>query len=67
MLRATLLTTAMLLLTWNAFAQVTEEEKFKANGQGIIKIFTNYHSTFQMVKPAGFLRFSGPTLVTRPI
>jgi hypothetical protein len=46
MFRATLLTTAMLLLTWNVFAQDTEEEKFKPYGQGIIKIFTNYHSTF---------------------
>jgi hypothetical protein len=44
-LRPTLLLLAMLFLTWNAFSQETEE-KFKPNGQGIIKIFTNYHSTF---------------------
>ena len=43
--RTTLLFIAMLLLSWNAFSQNTEN-KFKANGQGIIKIFTNYHSTF---------------------
>jgi len=46
LLRPTLLTAAMLLLAWNAFAQETEEEKFKPYGQAIIKIFTNYHSTF---------------------
>ncbi len=45
MLRTTLLFTAMLLLTGKAFSQDTEE-KFKPYGQGIIKIFTNYHSTF---------------------
>ena len=43
--RTTLLFLAMLLLSWNAFSQVTDE-KFKPNGQGIIKIYTNYHSTF---------------------
>jgi len=42
--RTTLLSLAMLFLNWNAFSQ--ETEKFKPNGQGIIKIFTNYHSTF---------------------
>jgi hypothetical protein len=45
-LKATLLFVAMLLLSWNTFSQVTEAEKFKAHGQGIVKIFTNYHSTF---------------------
>ena len=46
MLRTTLLTTAMIFISWNTFAQETEEEKFKPYGQAIIKIFTNYHSTF---------------------
>jgi hypothetical protein len=45
MLRTTLFFIAMLLLACNAFSQETEE-KFKPYGQGIIKIFTNYHSTF---------------------
>jgi len=43
--RTTLLFIAMLLLSGNAFSQETEE-KFKPNGRGILKIFTNYHSTF---------------------
>lgn len=42
--RTTLLFVALLLLTWNAYSQETEQ--FKPYGQGIIKIFTNYHSTF---------------------
>ena len=33
-----------MLLSLSAFSQ--ETEKFKPNGKGIIKIFTNYHSTF---------------------
>jgi len=45
MLRTTLITAAILLVSWNAFSQTTEE-RFKPYGQGIIKIFTNYHSTF---------------------
>ncbi len=45
MFRTTLLTAALLLFSWSTFAQ-GEEEKFKPNGQGILKIFTNYHSTF---------------------
>ena len=45
MLRTTLFSIAMILLPWNVFSQETEE-KFKPYGQGIIKIFTNYHSTF---------------------
>ena len=44
-LRATLLSVALLFLTWNAFSQETEE-KFKSYGSPIIRIFTNYHSTF---------------------
>jgi hypothetical protein len=43
--RTTLLFVAMLLLSWNAYSQEAEE-KFEPFGQGIIKIFTNYHSTF---------------------
>jgi len=45
MLRIPLLSAAILLISWSTFAQ-EEEEKFKPNGQGIIKIFTNYHSNF---------------------
>lgn len=44
MLRTTLLSLVALFLAGSAFSQ--ETEKFKPNGQGIIKIFTNYHSTF---------------------
>jgi len=44
-LRTTLLSVAMLFSVWNAFSQETEE-KYKPNGRGIIKIYTNYHSTF---------------------
>ena len=44
-MRTTILSLSLLLLSWNAFSQETEE-KFKPNGRGIIKIFTNYHSTF---------------------
>ena len=45
-LKTTILALAMLQFAWNTFSQVTEAEKFKAHGQGIVKIFTNYHSTF---------------------
>ncbi len=45
MLRITLLSTTILLISWSTFAQ-EEKEKFKPNGQGILKIYTNYHSTF---------------------
>ena len=45
MLRTILLSAALLLISWSTYAQ-EEGEKFKPNGQGIIKIFTNYHSTF---------------------
>lgn len=45
MLRTALLFIALFLFTWNVYAQDTEEQ-FKPYGQGIIKIFTNYHSTF---------------------
>ena len=45
-LRTTLLSLALLLFACNTFSQETEAEKFKAHGQGIVKIFTNYHSTF---------------------
>ena len=44
MLRTTLLTLVLLLLSWNVFSQ--ENEEYEPNGKGTIKIFTNYHSTF---------------------
>ena len=44
-LKTTFLITGLLLLGGIAFSQVIEE-KFKPNGRGIIRIFTNYHSTF---------------------
>ncbi len=43
-LRTTLFSFVLLLLTWNVFSQ--EAEPFKPNGQGILRIYTNYHSTF---------------------
>jgi len=44
MLRTTILLVSLLVLTWNAYSQ--ETEPFKPNGQGTIRIYTNYHSTF---------------------
>jgi len=44
MFRTTLLSFILLSLTWNVFSQ--EPEQYKPNGKGIIKIYTNYHSTF---------------------
>jgi len=48
MFRVRMLFVAIFLLTWNAFAQETQEtqEEFRPYGDPIIKIFTNYHSTF---------------------
>ena len=45
MLRTALITAAILLISWSIYAQ-EDEAKFKPNGRGILKIFTNYHSTF---------------------
>jgi len=36
---------AMLFFSWSAYSQV-KEEKYKPNGKAILKIYTNYHSTF---------------------
>lgn len=50
-LKPTLLITGLFLLNWNLYSQENQEaqesqEKYKPNGKGIIRIYTNYHSTF---------------------
>lgn len=44
-LKTTLLIASLFLLSWNAYPQESSE-KYKPNGKGIIRIYTNYHSTF---------------------
>lgn len=44
-LRATILSLSLLFLSVYVFSQ-ENEEKYKPNGKGIIRIYTNYHSTF---------------------
>jgi hypothetical protein len=47
-LKTTFLIAGLFLLNWNLYSQESEEseEKYKPNGKGIIRIYTNYHSTF---------------------
>ena len=44
-LKTTLLIASLFLLSWNLYSQESEET-YKPNGKGIIRIYTNYHSTF---------------------